>query len=192
VQDNKDMNTASFKGPFSFLKGQIDSILEVPEGKMEGGIYIWTIQCKNMELIHYVGQTSRTFAQRMKEHLYGYLSGKYPINDPKEIFNEKKEIWKGWPKAKVEDFIVKHDKLWGAIIETIRSIRIYVWQSDVDEKIRKRIEAAICLRLEQEAGMAGKLLDNKKQTKRNNNEALLKIEVVLPKEVAGMPMTIDY
>ena len=63
-----------FMGPFSWLgHEETSSIFEAPEGK-KCGIYLWTVQFEESELVHYVGKTNRSFSQRMKEHFEKHLS----------------------------------------------------------------------------------------------------------------------
>lgn len=58
-----------FVGPLSWLGGTgIPSIFEAEIGK-RSGLYLWTVPLDAGELVYYVGETGRSFAQRMLEHL---------------------------------------------------------------------------------------------------------------------------
>jgi hypothetical protein len=63
---------------------------------MLSGIYIWTVPYQGSYLANYVGETGVSFANRFREHLQEYISGRYTVYNPDLYLQGKKElIWEG-------------------------------------------------------------------------------------------------
>ena len=63
------------------------------------GVYLWTIKHEEQYLVHYVGETGTSFAQRTNEHIKCLLNGHYCINDPEKLANGVRvKLWEGWWK----------------------------------------------------------------------------------------------
>jgi hypothetical protein len=74
-----DILKLKVKGPFFWLDEPLISAAGMAKGK---GVYLWTVAARQGELIYYIGETTRSFASRMKEHLIQYLSGMYGTFEP--------------------------------------------------------------------------------------------------------------
>src|SRR6266498_939179 len=85
----------NFTGPFSWLGHEgTKSIFDASEGG-NFGIYLWTVQLEEGELVYYVGKTNRSFSQRMKEHFEKHLAGFYHVYSPAEFRKgERKPMWR--------------------------------------------------------------------------------------------------
>ena len=77
--------TLNFVGPFSWAgTSEAPSLCESEAGK-ESGIYLWTVRRPEGELVYYVGETGRSFADRMCDHFREHASGGYNLHSPEEF-----------------------------------------------------------------------------------------------------------
>ena len=97
-------------GPYSiFPKGDIKSIFNCEDFKLKG-VYLWTIKHDNSYLVNYVGITSKSFIERLIEHLNNYYSGKFDIYDSKSFLKGiKHKIYS--PLESLSVFLEKYDYL---------------------------------------------------------------------------------
>lgn len=189
---NGTLKTISFRGPYGFLKsGKRPSIFR---SSLKKGIYIWTVPFGKNELIHYVGMTSRKFKERMMEHLKGYLSGEYEINDPEELQKGKRvRVWNGlWRGADVEDFIKQHDVLFPKLLSQIRLYKIYIVQLNCEIRLIERIEAAIANYLYSQDGVVGSFQEPEiRYKKRKENEEPVIVKIKYNSKIIGLPRILE-
>jgi hypothetical protein len=137
-----------FEGPFSWpgLPGA-PSIFESTVGQ-SSGVYLWTVPQDERELIYYVGETGRSFAERLQEHYREHAAGFYHLNDADALTEGRRElVWPGlWhagerptPASCIRRFL----KLAPLIDALTHTYRFYVAPIDCPTRVRKRIEAAI-------------------------------------------------
>lgn len=100
MQESKAKIT--FEGPFG-LCGDHSKLLFNEDISHSAGIYLWTFKFKERYLIDYIGETGKSFYQRMKDHMIQQMGGNYRICDPKALMNGKEKIiWNGlWRKRHV-------------------------------------------------------------------------------------------
>jgi hypothetical protein len=144
-------------GPYSFLRGSSNPSIFDSSKSDQVGLYIWTVPFKDSELVYYVGETGRSYRERMWEHLKGYLSGEYGINEPAEMLNGNRvRIWAGvWRGANIQDFLDRYEYFTTKIMELLRLFRIYLLPVDCDSRLRKRIEGFIVKSLFDQKGVVG-------------------------------------
>lgn len=149
-----------FIGPFSWLGHEgTSSIFDAPEGK-KFGIYLWTAQFEESELVHYVGKTNRSFSQRMKEHFEKHLAGFYHVYSPEEFKKgERKPLWRGMYLRRKTPPIIELAKIYpiisGPIIEMANTYRFFIAPLKTDKRILERIEHALYQHLEKQPGKIG-------------------------------------
>ena len=149
-----------FKGPFAwFHTDSVRSIFEAPGGK-KSGVYLWTVTSPEGELVYYVGETGRSFARRMEEHLRDQLSGMYHIHDPKTLSDGvKKMLWPGtYDKkhpAKVVDFVAHLQELREPLTGFVKLMRFYLAALETELRIRRRIESALADHFYKQDGIVG-------------------------------------
>ena len=137
-----------FVGPFSWLDGQaIPSILKADAGKKRG-VYLWTVPLGDGELVYYVGETGRAFAQRMVEHFKEHSSGGYHLYEPHEFRHGRKVLL--WPgrygpdkEPSLSTFIERFQDLSPAIADLAKLYRFYLAPLECDKRLRERIESAL-------------------------------------------------
>jgi hypothetical protein len=153
-----------FEGPFSWLGGNsVPSILETETGKKKG-VYLWTVQLGEGELVYYVGQTGRSFAQRMLEHFREHMSGGYHLYEPHEFSRGRKVLL--WPGRYGPDrepslslLIQRFPTLASAIVDLAKLYRFFVAPLECEKRLRERIEAGIAQYLDQQPEPAGEFQD---------------------------------
>lgn len=179
------------KGPYSFLKTQIPSFFDISLIDRKG-IYLWTVPYMDSELVYYVGQTGRSFRTRMIEHIKGYISGEYGINDPEELQKGKRvRLWQGLCRGgKIIDFLTRHDKLFPKIMELFNLFRLYLipLPLDCESRLRKRIEGTIAEILYNYKGVVGEFQEpDIKYQKPKINRGTIRIELRHNSKILGLP-----
>lgn len=178
----------TFYGPYAFLK--TNGLLSIFELSLKKGVYVWTVPFNNKELIHYVGITDRTFGERMAEHLKGYLSGEYGINDPRELQKGRRvRIWNGlWRGADIEDFKKRHNELFPKMLSLLKIYKIYVAPLDCEIRLMERIEAAIANHLYGQDGVVGNFQEIEiRYKKRKESEEPVIVKLKYNSKIIGLP-----
>ena len=189
--------TIEFTGPFSWL-GEVDapSLFEDAIGK-KSGIYLWTIETEEGYLVYYVGQTGRTFSQRMKEHFKEHLAGFYHLNDPDEFrMGRRVSIWPGLydveAKISLPTLGKKHSELSNNIYRLAKQYRFFFAPIKAETRVIERIESAIASYLYQQNGIVGSFQEKGiRYRPRWDNESLLKISIETYKKIAGFPTDLE-
>ncbi len=149
-----------FTGPFSWLGHEgTNSIFDTPEGK-KFGIYLWTVQFEQSELVHYVGKTNRSFSQRMKEHFEKHLAGFYHVYSLEEFRRgERKPVWRGMYLRRKTPPIIELAKIYptisSQIIDMANTYRFFIAPLDAERRILERIECALARHLSAQPGKVG-------------------------------------
>ena len=58
-----------WEGPFAFTSAGGERILASPMAE-QSGIYVWVARTANGQLLHYVGETGKSFASKGVTHLF--------------------------------------------------------------------------------------------------------------------------
>jgi hypothetical protein len=153
-----------FVGPFSWIEGGgVPSLLESEAGK-KVGVYLWTVPTVEGELVYYVGETGRSFCQRMTEHLKEHLSGGYHLYEPAAFSRGRKVLL--WPgrygpgrEQSLSVLIQRFQTLAPAIAGLAKLYRFYVAPLEGEKRMRERIEAGLANHLYQQPGMVGEFQD---------------------------------
>lgn len=123
--------SVDFSGPYSaFDEGDCRCLFKQDEMANRSGVYLWTIEVDGEERPWYVGQTRRTFAQRMGEHIAGFLSGEYLTYDPVALKTGKHVLANGaingmWPKT-IPTILQNYETLAPRIVELLRLMKFHL------------------------------------------------------------------
>lgn len=186
-----------FKGPFSWL-GEVDapSVFDDPIGK-SSGIYLWTIETNSGFLVYYVGQTGRTFTQRMKEHLRDHLAGFYHLNDPDEFSKGNRvSIWPGlfdvYTKISLKTLVEKHPEISNVIHRLARQYRFFFSSIKTETRVLERIESSIANNLYKQSGNVGSFQEQGiRYRKRWEKESPISVSLNSHKKIVGMPTELE-
>ena len=149
-----------FVGPLSWIEGgEVSSILKA-EAVKKSGIYLWTVQIGEGELVYYVGETGRSFSQRMIDHFKEHMSGGYHLYEPDEFSRGRKVLL--WPgrygpdrEPSLSVFIQRFQNLAPAIVDLAKLYRFYVAPLECEKRLRERVEAGLAKHLYEQPGMIG-------------------------------------
>ena len=140
--------TLHFIGPFSW-PGTPDapSVFNI-QARQERGIYLWTVPQRDGYLIYYVGETGRSFQLRLLEHYKEHAACMYHVYSPAEFARgEKICLWPGHydpgDRKSAVECIAQYSKLCAPIRELTQLYRFFLAPLSCEERIRRRIEAAI-------------------------------------------------
>jgi hypothetical protein len=188
-----DKVTLHFVGPFSW-PGAPDapSVFNV-EARQERGIYLVTVPQRDGYLIYFVGETGRTFQLRLLEHYKEHASCMYHVYSPAEfVRGEKLCLWPGHydpthRKSAVE-CIAQYPKLCTPIRELTNLYRFFLAPLSREERIRRRIEAAIAGVLYAAPGIPGAFQDGGvRYHPRRENEEPIGCSITCPVHLIGLP-----
>lgn len=138
----------SFQGPFAAVDDGECRCLFDESVAMRSGIYLWTIEVNGTARPWYVGQTRRSFGQRMGEHLTKMLAGEYPPHDPHALSRgDSGKLCKGagtlnWPLT-IPVLLRNWEALVPEILAVIRLVRFHVAPLEGDAHLHDRLEGAI-------------------------------------------------
>jgi hypothetical protein len=151
-------------GPFSWLSSEpATSVFEAATARA-AGIYLWTVDTRDGDLIYYVGETGVEFRQRMHQHLSQQLAGMYHIYDP-GLFavGQKHALWRGMygndREAGLADFVERLPTFALALADFVRLMRFYLAPLTCDTRLRRRIDAALARHFYRQPGLVGSFQD---------------------------------
>lgn len=153
-----------FVGPFSW-PGTSDapSVFDTGESR-HGGVHVWTVPQPAGHLVYYVGETGKSFAQRMLEHHSAHASGFYRVYSPAALAHGVKvPIWPGrfdpaGPKTGA-DCVKRYADLAPYLVELSRLYRFFLAPARLETRLRRRVEAALAGALYAAPGRIGAFQD---------------------------------
>lgn len=153
-------------GPFSLLTGSRHPCLfeaSIPHGP---GIYLFTVEIDGRHLVHYVGETGREFAVRLKEHLLAYCGGQYAIMQPDCLARgELSVVWEGmypWHRnseRRARMFLEQSHVIMPVLRHQIDLVGIWLFPLQTDARTRKLIEATIAAHLRKQPAPVGTFIE---------------------------------
>jgi hypothetical protein len=181
-------------GPFDFV-GE-NSVFGCKEAPL-CGIYIWTVKLEDGYLPYYVGETGKSFAERLTVHVKEYFSGVYRIYDPDKFkFGQKKLIWQGtWlpgTKDKFPEFIAQYNRLAPEIYRFLSLLQIFLIPLNINPRKRKRIESTLAHGINDPRAKIGNFQEREiKYAVRRKDEEPLLIALSSDEKILGLPETLS-
>jgi hypothetical protein len=183
-----------FAGPFSWCgHNEVPSISKVEAGK-KSGVYLWTIRVGEGELVYYVGETGRNFAQRMLEHFKEHMSGGYHLYEPQEFSQGRKVLL--WPgrygpgkESSLAVFMQRFQELAPAIVGLVKLYRFYVAPLECEKRLCERIESELAMHLYEQPGIVGDFQDQgiNYRPRRDDEEAAVQAMIQCESNLIGVP-----
>lgn len=139
------------KGPFAAVEGDGVRCLFAAEQTVasRAGVYLWSVERAGEHRALYVGQTRRSFAQRLGEHVDAILTGKYDILDlSSERGGRPVVVWRcgehgrAWPHA-LPRFLEGGERYMAAARQMVRGLRFHVAELDGDGSLLDRVEGSL-------------------------------------------------
>lgn len=138
-----------FHGPFAATKQDGLPCLFDHSLAAATGVYLWTLLVDGEERAWYIGQTRRSFGQRIAEHITGFLSGQYHIADIDRLLaGDHHNEWRDdagdarWPQT-LPSFLRQFDELAPKISRLVGALRFYVAEVKGTPRLHDRIEGTI-------------------------------------------------
>jgi hypothetical protein len=182
-------------GPYLWFGIDNTSVFQSVEASRPG-IYLWTIPHANSHLIYYVGETGKSFNERLTAHAQQYLSGIYRVYEPNKFaLGEKELIWQGtWQKGTEHlgpQFISRYAELGPLVHQFLLKMQTFIGPVETDSRTRKRIEAAIARVTAQYAATSGGFQDaDIRYARPSSNEKPITVHMHCPVSILGLPSTI--
>ena len=183
-------------GPFGWLRDEeLPCVFDVPAG-LKAGVYIWSIDFSGSELVHYVGETGRSFKDRFREHLFAYLSGQYHIYEQASFESGRlAPLWDGMWRYGCEvyaaEFLARRAELADALYLNLRSLRLWLVEIDTDRRQRRLFEGAIATTLRQQPPPIGDFQEaDVRYEYRGDDEPSVSFSIKSPRPFRGLPAVI--
>lgn len=138
----------AWAGPFRWFGNNSESVFQVAETRCQG-VYVWTAPFGEAYVAYYVGETGRSFNDRLREHARDYLGGIYRLWDPDAFAacDRGQALWDGlWREGtthRMGEFLNGYPRWSQVAYALLGSMRIWLLPFSEDERTRKRVEAAI-------------------------------------------------
>lgn len=180
-------------GPFKWLSQGEDFIFSNPYA-FKKGVYFFTAPFGESNLVYYVGETKKTFAERLSEHLKAYLTGTYHIYDADSFIKGKKElVFTGWGNmsskedGKIE-YIDNIGRYAPEMFSLVSKMGLFIMPVDESKRILQRIESAISIYLSKQPPPVGNFQDaGIRYIPRRLDEEPIMIEITNHKILFGLP-----
>ncbi len=151
-------------GPFKWIEVAEDNVF-TNSISSNRGIYLFTAPFKSKFMLYYVGETGKSFIERLAQHFQAYLIGQYHIYDAKDFINGTKTLlYEGWfnikprEKARIE-YLERVQILGRKMLEFIECMRLFLIPLDKEKRILERVEAAIHKNTKQKPSPIGTFQD---------------------------------
>jgi len=185
-----------FTGPFSWCgAGGTRCVVGAPKADRPG-IYLWTVEHPQGDLVLYVGETGRNFRVRILEHLRDQLAGVYAIYDPAALrLGTRRAIWKGVigrdrEPGGLSEYAHRLLELAPSVAALVQLYRFHLAPTTCESRIRRRVEAALASDVRSRAGIVGAFIeDGVRYEPRLPDEAALVISCSSKSPVQGLPGT---
>ncbi|MHC4091868.1 MAG: hypothetical protein ACYSVY_16645 [Planctomycetota bacterium] len=179
-------------GPFGWLTGlDLPCVFDAPE--IDGaGVYLWTVSFGTGELVYYVGE-SGLFTRRFREHLFAHLGGVYRIYDTNSLRSGRIErVWPGmWQKdgeRSAGEFLSRRNELLPMVERQLRLMRLWLIPTDLPERHRKLVEAAIARTLREHPPPVGTFQeDDIRYARRTSDESPFRFSIEGYARFLGLP-----
>jgi len=145
----------NWEGPFSFNKEKQNCIFNNLINK-KPGIYLLTVPYGRGYLIYYIGETGKSFNERMDQHLQKFIAGEYRIYNPEAFLRGEKElIWNPYIVGRGAKYrydfkkeYLEHKSEIDPLIKTyVDQFCLFVAPFHRGDRIRKLLESAIAKHL---------------------------------------------
>jgi hypothetical protein len=165
---------------------------------MKPGIYLLTVlYCQGGYLVTYVGETSTSFGQRIKEYLIQTLGGNYRICDPDRLCHgEAQVLWDGlWRKGtrdKMPEYLERLEELVPILRKCIQTERIFMAPLHITRRLQQRIEGAIAEHIKAQPAPASSVLPSGvRYYRRRADEKPVSVVIECPCDVHGLPPILE-
>lgn len=185
-----------FHGPFPLLGPSGDVLSECP-CQTEAGIYLWAVQqLTGSYRISYIGETEKSFHDRMKEHIIQTLGGNYRICEADPLRQGIQRIvwdglWRRGTRHRTLEFFYRYEELAPLVKQHLlwQSIFLAPWKGEV--RLRRRIEGALALHLRADGEASSLLPDDIRFAVRRRGEKPVSVIFHIDSRIEGFPQQLE-
>jgi len=180
----------NFVGPFSVMEVDTLDLLNAP------GIYLWAVQIPSgVYRVTYVGETGRTFFQRVKEHIIQKLGGNYRICDTEALKRGEEVVvwnglWRSGTRRKVGELLADFETISAIAKANLLVEQLFVAEIECDNELRRHIEWGIVQSLRSSATASSLLPKDIRYRASRDDTPLPHIVINCPVTVEGLPNNI--
>ena len=191
-----DSLSLKIEGPYKFLGDSNDVIFSNEIGTKKG-VYLFVVSHQNKYLVYYVGETGKSFIERMAQHVQAYLSGHYHINEPELFAQGKREmIFEGWLNKKPIDmsrleYFSDVEKLGPMTMEILESLKLFIIPMEEDKRIIVRTESAIANHLYGQPSPIGDFQEKLRYKARTKSEEKFEVMFDNYEIILGLSQSLD-
>lgn len=182
----------NWDGPYSF--DTFEKLNNLPSLPESCGVYLFTSNYKDAQVIYGLGITKQLFKNRIRQHRYKYKAGKYNVLDIKALKQGfRKEIWHGWKYAKnnQEEYKKRKEEIILATNNQLEHTKIFIAEIK-DKREQERIEASITYHLYISKGDHSDIIDRGMHLKgRYNYEMPILITNLCNQKIYGLPQELE-
>lgn len=186
-----------FEGPFGLTKTTEPLLFEHPVAK-EPGLYLWVVPfLSGGYLITYVGETSTSFGQRVKDHCIQTVGGNYRICDPNLLVQgETRILWHGlWRKGtrdNMPEYLDQLEALAPIVRRLLSTEAVLVAPFISSRRLRQRLEGAIANHIKFQPAPASSVLPSDvRYFHRRTDEAPVTVAIECSCSVHGLPRVVE-
>ena len=185
--------TLAFDGPFSWSSTSDAMSLFDTELRRHPGIYLWTVPQEGGHLVYYVGETGRSFQVRLLEHYLEHAACMYHIYAPVEFGRGQKVLlWPGRYDSEIHkspgECIAEYSRLHEPVSELTNLYRFMLAPLSCENRVRRRVEAAIAGTLYNAPGVVGTFQDRGiRYDPRKAEEEPIECIIISPVPILGLP-----
>jgi hypothetical protein len=128
-------------------------------------LYLWTVEFEGGYLVNYVGETGRDLWSRLAENVAWSFGGREgAVSDP-EQFRQGRAVTLA--TFNISEFLADYLRLSTAIYGVYQSYRMFVAPIQLEESVRKYVEAGIIRTLLSSGGRVAAFLGNTRLIRRS-------------------------
>jgi hypothetical protein len=184
-----------FRGPFSICS-ETDDVLANCPFRNGRGIYLWAVELLTTRYrISYLGETSRSFYCRTKEHLIQTMGGNYRVIDPDQMSQGIQQIvwnglWRRKTRDKLPDFLSNYESLAPLIKRYLFGQVIFVAPLECELRLQRRVEGALAQHLRSLPEASSLLPNDIRFVLRIATESAVTMSVSADADIEGLPQEI--
>jgi hypothetical protein len=181
-----------FHGPYALCSETAD-VLDGCEHQNSGGLYLWVVgQNTGHFKISYLGETSRSFYSRTKEHIVQTLGGNYRVIDADQMrLGVEQIIWDGlWrrdARKRLPEFLTRYEELAPLIKRYLYGQAVFVAPFQGERRLLRRIEGALAIHMCSDSNASSLFPCDIRYVIRNATEAAVTVTVSADQHIEGLP-----
>lgn len=184
-----------FQGPFRAFTNDAGILPGCPLADCHG-IYLWTVYVRSTYRITYIGETDRSFRQRITEHISNSFTGYERISSAQALLKGRVEVlwdglWRADRRDRFHEFVRDVVRFAAAAKEELLVQHVFLAPVDADKATLRAIEGALAFRIRASPEAAALLPSDVRYAIRKTEGQPIEVAVTVPEPILGMPELIE-